>query len=169
MPQRICKDSRIQGQNDKSAGSHLGILTGRKYRPLIRKLTDKENRERWKTYGVKTRFKKGILPDYTPFQKGDKHIFWKGGISKRPYPFGFTKELKEEIRKRDNYKCQYCGCSQLENITALCIHHIDYNKDNISEVNLISLCVHCNIKANFNRDFWERFFTELMLKKVKVL
>ena len=165
MPRKICKDGRIYGQNNKSAGAHLGVLAPKN----IRKLTKEENSKRWITYGVSTRFKKGHVPVYTPFQARNKHIFWKGGISKRPYPFDFTKELKEEIRKRDSYTCQVCGCPQSESIKALPIHHIDYNKNNLSEVNLITVCFSCNVRANFNRSYWETYFTQLMLKKVRVI
>ena len=33
----------------------------------------------------------------------------------------------------------------------LAIHHIDYNKKNNKEENLITLCRSCNVKVNFNR------------------
>ena len=39
----------------------------------------------------------------TVWGKGNSN--WKDGIFKFPYPFNFNKELKELIRKRDNYKC----------------------------------------------------------------
>lgn len=86
---------------------------------------------------------------------GSKHPMWKGGISSEPYPFNFNKELKELIRKRDNYQCQLCGMPECENIKKLDIHHIDYDKKNLNPKNLISLCRNCHMKTNYNREYWE--------------
>ena len=35
---------------------------------------------------------------------------WQGGKSFEPYPLGWNKTYKEQIRYRDTYKCQLCGC-----------------------------------------------------------
>ena len=90
--------------------------------------------------------------------KGEKHPNWKGGISFEPYPFNFNEELKELIRRRDNYQCQLCGMPECENIRKLDIHHIDYDKDNLNPKNLISLCLSCHIKTNFRRSNWINYF-----------
>jgi len=98
------------------------------------------------------------------FQKGNKlnvgenNPSWKGGIAYFPYPDEWKDDLKESIRKRDNYTCQECGTHQDELNRKLHIHHIDYNKDNLSENNLISLCNSCHNKTNFNRDYWVHYF-----------
>jgi hypothetical protein len=102
---------------------------------------------------------------YLKMNKGKNHGNWQNGISKLPYAFGFTNELKEFIRKRDNYICQNCGKKQktLKGIhKKLGIHHIDYNKQNCNKNNLITLCHGCNSKANFNRDYWFAYFTYIM-------
>ena len=78
---------------------------------------------------------------------------WNGGISFEPYSPEFNKELKEKIKKRDNYTCRLCSEKLF-----LHIHHIDYNKKNSIESNLITLCRKCNGKANFNRNFWTEKF-----------
>jgi hypothetical protein len=94
---------------------------------------------------------------------------WKGGISKFPYSFEFNQELKESIRKRDGYKCRKCDIS--ENIylktrkRVLDIHHIDYNKNNCSKENLITLCSKCNVQANGNRDYWFAYYTYILQEK----
>ncbi|GAH75993.1 unnamed protein product [marine sediment metagenome] len=75
-----------------------------------------------------------------------------------PYPFEFDGELKKSIRRRDNYKCQLCGCPELENRRKLPIHHIDYDKENLNLDNLISLCDNCHSKVNGNREYWQRYF-----------
>jgi hypothetical protein len=91
---------------------------------------------------------------------------WQGGKSFEMYPQEFNKQLKEEIRDRDERKCQVCGAPEIECITKLHIHHLDYNKKNNSEVNLISLCNRCHIKTNGNREYWEKYFTKLMISKI---
>jgi len=88
---------------------------------------------------------------------GERHPNWKGGKSFEPYSPSFSKHLKEFIRKRDNYRCQECGKEGCKR-RALDIHHIDYNKKNCSEKNLISLCPSCHVKTNFKRLDWERYY-----------
>lgn len=106
--------------------------------------------------------KKGCPPNKTSFEKGQnvgsKNPMWRGGISKRPYPFEWTETLKESIKQRDNYKCQFCGCPQEECIRGLFVHHIDYNKNNLTPNNLITLCNRCNSKVNFYREYWQTHF-----------
>ena len=69
------------------------------------------------------------------------------GRSFEPYPIAF-KTIREKIRNRDGYKCQYCGAPQIECIQALCVHHKDHNKDNLQWDNLISLCHNCHSKLH---------------------
>lgn len=101
---------------------------------------------------------------------GEKANNWQGGISKEPYPFKFNDSLKEQIRKRDNYECQgrNCDITEEEHLIVygqnLTIHHIDYNKMNIDPSNLITLCLQCNTRANFNRQYWQKYFLILTTK-----
>lgn len=84
------------------------------------------------------------------------------------YPFEFNNELKAKIRKRDNYTCQKCGKRQFELKEfhkKLTIHHIDYNRQNCEENNLITLCRKCNCKANKNRDYWFAYFKYIIENK----
>jgi len=101
--------------------------------------------------------------------KGREHGNWQNGISKEPYPFEFDRNLKEKIKKRDNYQCQNCGMTEEEHIivygVGVSIHHIDYNKKNIKEDNLISLCRQCHGRTNFNREYWQEYFED----KLKLL
>jgi len=90
--------------------------------------------------------------------RGELASNWRGGISKEPYSFDFTEELKESIRERDNHKCQLCGIPKYECLAKLTVHHIDYNKNNSSECNLIALCKGCNAKVNFRREHWQFYF-----------
>ena len=36
---------------------------------------------------------------------GENNPMWLGGIEQQPYPIEFNEELREKIRKRDNYQC----------------------------------------------------------------
>ena len=92
-----------------------------------------------------------------------KHPMWKGGISKEPYCFEFTTDLKEFIKQRDNYKCQNPDCRKSSN--KLVPHHIDYNKKNCELNNLITLCTSCNSKANFNRERWKTYYKMLIKRE----
>ena len=89
-------------------------------------------------------------------KKGENHPNWQGGLHQTGYTIEFSLSLKEKIRIRDNYTCQYCS-----NI-GIHVHHIDYNKENCNPENLITLCNSCNIKANYNRDYWFAYFTYIM-------
>ena len=86
------------------------------------------------------------------------------------YPLEFDNFLKEQIRKRDNYICQKCGITEEEHLIVygkvLCIHHIDYNKKNCKEKNLITLCNECNKRVNKNRNHWIDYFNTKLKKEV---
>jgi len=93
---------------------------------------------------------------------------WKGGISFKPYPVGWTKTLKESIRQRDGYICQLCGKTQEENGRKLSVHHIDYIKEHLDPENLTALCCSCNVKVNFGRKIWMEYFrSKLRLRIIK--
>ena len=95
---------------------------------------------------------------------GKNNWNWQGGKSFEPYGIEFNNYLKEQIRKRDSYRCQECFRHQDELFTKtgrkykLNIHHIDYNKQNNSLTNLISLCRNCHMQTNFSRKNWTEYF-----------
>lgn len=92
---------------------------------------------------------------------GENCPWWKGGYQSCEgvlYPSVFNNYLKRKIRKRDNYTCQECGKQKVSRL--LCVHHIDYDKMNNMEDNLISLCGSCHAKTNCNRNFWQQRFTD---------
>jgi len=72
----------------------------------------------------------------------------------RNYPSKFY-ELREQIRKRDNYTCVIC------NKFGKHVHHIDYDKQNCVKHNLITLCLICHLKTNINRKYWKNYFIKL--------
>jgi len=98
---------------------------------------------------------------------GSMNPSWKGGTSFLPYGPGFTRHLKDEIRKRDRYRCQECFRHQDELFTKsgkkvkLDIHHIDFDKNNSNPNNLISLCHSCHAQTQFNQDAWIEYFKNM--------
>jgi len=78
------------------------------------------------------------------------------------YPEEFFK-IRYEIMKRDNFTCQICNQYGNKSKNYLSVHHIDYNKNNNQEINLITLCKKDNIKSNFNRKNWIKIFQEKII------
>lgn len=99
-----------------------------------------------------------------PFRdmKKEKNPNWRGGLSFFPYSVDWTKTLKRSIRERDKYICQLCGASQGNR--EFSVHHIDYDKKNCNPRNLITLCLKCHLKTNFNRDYWKQYFKQVIKK-----
>lgn len=91
---------------------------------------------------------------------GELHPNWNGGSSFEPYGVEFNNKLKEKIRAKYNYRCQQCFRHQDEDRfnRKLDIHHIDYNKKNNQESNLIPLCQTCHLQTNYKRSDWENYF-----------
>ena len=89
---------------------------------------------------------------------------WQGGIAYVPYGPGNDKELKEQIRRRDNYTCQEHGEIWVEGEERFAAHHIDYDKNNHIPWNRITLCHICHSKTNLNRDYWTKHFYEINFK-----
>ncbi len=121
----------------------------------------------------KSAFKKGNKGYWTgkerTHMKGDKHPMWQNGISFGNYSVEFTAYKKNKIRKRDNYTCQKCSKKEKDEYsgkmkTKLSTHHIDYDKQNCKDKNLITLCRKCNSEVNKDRTYWENYFNILVLK-----
>jgi len=116
-------------------------------------------REYLRKYNISIRSK-------SEMQIGEKNSNYINGISKKGYPCVFNKNLKEQIRKRDSFTCQNCEMTEEEHLIVrgriLDVHHINYNKENCNEDNLITLCSWCNTRANFNRDYWYSFYTYII-------
>lgn len=89
----------------------------------------------------------------------------------RVYPKEFNRNLKDEIRLRDEYLCQNCDITEEEHIIVfgkvLTIHHIDYNKSNCDNKNLITLCISCNVRANHNRWYWKGYYGDFLPNVIK--
>lgn len=116
-------------------------------RPEVREKQRQKALEQFKN-GMPENTKKKISKSMS----GEKHWNWQDGKSYEPYSIDWTETLRRSIRERDHYICQLC--SQYGNI----VHHKDYNKKNCDPKNLITLCIRCNPKVNFNKEYWIRHF-----------
>lgn len=91
---------------------------------------------------------------------GEKHGNWLGGVSFEPYGIEFNKELKKQIRIKFENKCFECNFSEEKLGYKLSIHHIDYDKKNNNEYNLIPLCKGCHTQTNYERSDWMDYFKD---------
>jgi len=95
---------------------------------------------------------------------GENHPNWRGGIACAPYCANWeSKNFKEYIFERDNYKCQNLMCNS--NSGRLCRHHINYIKTDCDLKNIITLCITCNSIANYDRKWHETYYNEIMRRK----
>lgn len=86
-------------------------------------------------------------------QRGSGHPRWRGGPT--DYGCGFTEKLRKSVRERDGNVCALCGKLGSQ------VHHINYDKNNHSPDNLITLCVSCHGRTNARRKYWERKFKRM--------
>jgi hypothetical protein len=92
---------------------------------------------------------------------GERNPNWRGGCID-DYGNSFSDELKEKIKKRDDYLCQFPGCYLPQNGTPHSVHHCDYNKRNQESANLITLCVRHHAKTTFgNREHYTELFAAI--------
>lgn len=73
--------------------------------------------------------------------KGERHMWWKGGIA--DYPNHFLMKKNRLIILMNNPKCEICGKKATE------IHHRDGSKFNHELSNLMATCHKCNSGIRF--------------------
>ena len=78
---------------------------------------------------------------YAEVNRGENNPNWRDGASQLPYDFRFNGILKDRVKERDGYCCQYCGTP-----FDLVVHHRDWNKMNSNIDNLVTLCRSCHGK-----------------------
>ena len=132
-------------------------ICGKKYKQFPSRLKRK-NEFNYCSFGCR-------IKGQSKFLVGEKANAYVHGKSKEPYTIKFNNFIKEQIRIRDNHKCQLCGVPQLECIRKLSVHHIDYNKSHANLKKLITLCNSCNGKVNSNRNYWKKYFKEIIKEK----
>jgi hypothetical protein len=111
-----------------------------------------------------------ISNSHTGLQAGEKSPAWKGGISFEPYCPKFNRDFKERVRAFFGHTCQMCGHVWQPGEKRLAVHHVNYQKDaccsDAAPPLFVPVCLEgCHSKTNFNREHWERFFTELIMTK----
>lgn len=103
-------------------------------------------------------------------QKGENHPNWQGGISFEPYCHKFNEEFKEYIRDKFERICFICSKTEAKNGRRLSVHHVNYNKkcgcDDDETCQFVPLCISCNVKANTNREEWEKKIKQKMQNKL---
>lgn len=87
---------------------------------------------------------------------------WRGGVAFFPYSYEFGFVLRKKIKVRDEYTCQICG---IRKHRGLHVHHIDYDKRNDSELNLVTLCICCHGKTRKNREYWRVYLSRLVERR----
>ena len=94
---------------------------------------------------------------------GTNNPNWNGGTRSRYYPPEFF-AIRDSILARDGYQCAVPFCRTTD--SRVHVHHIDYDKDNCSPLNLITACPSCNARANFDRKRWPSFLRSVVLYRV---
>jgi len=103
---------------------------------------------------------------------GENNPNWQGGIGNFPYPPEFNEEFRELIRERYNYTCVLCKLTQEQIGHTLCVHHIDYDKDNLDPDNFVPLCLSCHgtTGGKNNRIYWTKVFQNMVeTNKISIL
>lgn len=144
-----------EGTRKKIAGTLKGKMAGENNPRYGYKYTEAEREEKSiQTSGCNN-------PMYG--RKGKLSPAWRGGVSGEPYcDVWRDKDYKDFIKERDNNECQNPDCWKRCRHLPLNIHHIDYNKKNCQPTNLITLCVSCNVRANTNKDGWQKIYQEII-------
>ncbi len=145
------------------------IMTGKKYKERSeehRKNLSKSNtgKKQTKEHTEKIRLANKGIP--RPSFCGERNPAWKGGVQHDLYCSQWRdKQYKESIKERDEYTCLNPECSKTT--SKLNIHHIDYNKKNCRPLNLITICVSCNAKANKDRWWHKSWYEAIVFNRYK--
>jgi len=153
---KVCKDGRIQGQTNKEAGDHLGILSGHRHRGIYKYIKKGRNPNQGFQKGNRP-WNKGTKGSYKLSEKrrkkiseslkGEKNPNWKGGITPRRKAILDTLEYKiwrKSVFERDGFRCIVCG----ETGGELNAHHIKKSSKfpelRFEISNGITMCVKCH-------------------------
>ena len=132
----------------KMSKAHIGENNhnyGKQFSKEIRyKMSKAQSGEKSHMFG-KTHSKETKIKISKAFS-GENHYNWIDGRSFIPYGSDWHK-ISDSIRDRDDNTCQKCGVKSIE--PKLAVHHIDGDKNNYSEDNLISLCVMCHTPVQY--------------------
>ena len=96
---------------------------------------------------VRIRWNKGMFDNV---HVGENNHHWRGGATYEEYPVDFHK-IKKFIRERDKNMCQICGTKVYRSRHGH-VHHINGNKQDNDDSNLILLCSTCHTKVHSQND-----------------
>lgn len=85
-------------------------------------------------------------------QSGKNHYRYNTNKDQTYDTIFYNKSYRSMILESQNNKC--FGC---DSTTALCLHHIDENKQNNSNDNLIFVCRSCHMKIHSNKQYKQKF------------
>lgn len=149
------KSDSMRGNKNPNYGKHHSKETRRKISEALKgRSVSEEIRRKISNTSKGIPCSKETRRKLSEANTGSRHPQWRGGISFEPYPPEFNIRLKKTIRERDNYTCKICGCR------GVCVHHIDYNKKNSDNQNLVTLCIKCHGTIHRNREKWIEYFRE---------
>lgn len=106
---------------------------------------------------------------YGTLNRGENNPRYKDGVwqdygrVKKNYE-GFTLKIRKAIRKRDGNICQVCETTKEEHGMNMHVHHIDYNKQNNHQDNLVCVCRYCHGKIHGDEELWQ----EILLEKLSL-
>jgi len=132
----------------------------------IKELWKKPDYEGGNKKGVKFNLTDEQRKKYSERLRRENNPSWRGGVSFFPYPEVFIRQLRIETKKRDDFTCQICGLRKVGSVHS---HHINYDKNDIDEFNLITLCVPCHGKTRKNRSYWQEQLKNIMEERRKVI
>lgn len=89
---------------------------------------------------------------------GDKKL---GVYTYRDYPSNWD-FIRLVIIERDGHSCRLCLSTD-----GLHVHHVNYEPSDCRWENLLTLCVSCHTRTNFDRDYWQRYLTTLVEGEVR--
>lgn len=151
--EKIRKGNKGKVVSDETKNKLRLYVTGKRFLPIGFHHSEK----------TKNKLRDILIGKIYPERSKENHPNWRGGSSNEHYPCEWNRKLRDIVRERDGFLCQLCYVSQ--NGRKLAVHHIDYNKNNLSFNNLISLCHNCHTKTNFNREYYTEYFTNLLNSK----
>lgn len=142
--------------------SHIGIQAGPNH-PMFGKHHSPEAKEKMRLRKLGRKLPPEQRKKIGDAIRGEKHPQWEGGISFAPYCQKFNAEFKERVREFFGRRCVLCGKGELREKHL--VHHVNYDKMvccNDVKPLFVPLCRGCHAKTNFNREYWEQYFTDLI-------
>lgn len=143
----------------RSEKAFAAYRTGQRVAPMLGKQHSKE----WYVKMAPS-FKKMSIE-----RRGKGNPSWKDEKVNDRYPETWTLPLRREIRARDCDTCQVCS-TEPEKEYNLCVHHIDYSKENNAPQNLICLCRLCHSRVHGRpkrRMLWQHYFQFVMVYRTE--